>query len=93
MNYPVDLKYSKSHEWVKYEDGIAVIGDASKFIGAKAVTASAPGSVTLYEGGVLKIWSETPITSADDENGALTVQKAGDLYTVRTEKGGVITYC
>lgn len=26
MNYPVDLKYSKSHEWVKYEDGIAVIG-------------------------------------------------------------------
>jgi len=26
MNYPVDLKYSKSHEWVRYEDGIAVIG-------------------------------------------------------------------
>ena len=26
MNYPVDLKYSKSHEWIKYEDGIAVIG-------------------------------------------------------------------
>lgn len=26
MNYPVDLKYSKSHEWVKYEDGVAVIG-------------------------------------------------------------------
>ena len=26
MNYPVDLKYSKSHEWVRYEDNIAVIG-------------------------------------------------------------------
>ena len=26
MNYPVDLKYSKSHEWVKYEDGIAIVG-------------------------------------------------------------------
>ena len=26
MNYPVDLQYSKSHEWVKTEDGIAVVG-------------------------------------------------------------------
>ena len=26
MNYPVDLKYSKSHEWLKVEDGVAVIG-------------------------------------------------------------------
>ena len=26
MNYPVDLKYSKSHEWIRYEDGVAVIG-------------------------------------------------------------------
>ena len=26
MNNPTDLKYSKSHEWVKYEDGTAVIG-------------------------------------------------------------------
>jgi len=26
MNYPTDLKYSKSHEWVKYEDGIAIVG-------------------------------------------------------------------
>ena len=26
MNYPVELKYSKSHEWVKYEDGAAIIG-------------------------------------------------------------------
>lgn len=26
MHYPVDLKYSKSHEWVRYEDGVAVIG-------------------------------------------------------------------
>ena len=26
MNYPIDLKYTKSHEWVKFEDGIAVIG-------------------------------------------------------------------
>lgn len=26
MNYPVELKYSKSHEWVKYEDGVAIIG-------------------------------------------------------------------
>ena len=26
MNYPVDLKYSKSHEWIRYEDDVAVIG-------------------------------------------------------------------
>ena len=26
MNYPNDLKYSKSHEWLKLEDGVAVIG-------------------------------------------------------------------
>jgi len=26
MNYPTELKYSRSHEWLKYEDGIAVIG-------------------------------------------------------------------
>ena len=26
MNYPTDLKYSKSHEWVKYEDGVAIVG-------------------------------------------------------------------
>ena len=26
MNYPVDLKYSKSHEWIRYEDGVAIIG-------------------------------------------------------------------
>ena len=26
MNYPTDLKYSKSHEWVKEEDGRCVIG-------------------------------------------------------------------
>ncbi len=26
MNYPNELQYSKSHEWLKIEDGIAVIG-------------------------------------------------------------------
>lgn len=26
MNYPAELKYSKSHEWVKMEGNIAVIG-------------------------------------------------------------------
>ena len=26
MNYPAELKYSKDHEWVKLEDGVAVIG-------------------------------------------------------------------
>lgn len=26
MNNPTNLKYAKSHEWVKYEDSIAVIG-------------------------------------------------------------------
>ena len=26
MNYPTDLQYSKSHEWLKLEDGVAVIG-------------------------------------------------------------------
>lgn len=26
MNYPTELKYSRTHEWVKMEDGVAVIG-------------------------------------------------------------------
>ena len=26
MNYPTDLRYTKSHEWLKEEDGVAVIG-------------------------------------------------------------------
>ena len=26
MNYPAELKYSKTHEWIKTEDGAAVIG-------------------------------------------------------------------
>ncbi len=26
MNFPAELKYSKSHEWVKMEDGVAVVG-------------------------------------------------------------------
>lgn len=26
MNYPADLKYSKSHEWVKMDGDVAVIG-------------------------------------------------------------------
>ena len=26
MNFPAELQYSKSHEWVRMEDGVAVIG-------------------------------------------------------------------
>ena len=26
MNYPTDLQYSKTHEWLKTQDGVAVIG-------------------------------------------------------------------
>ena len=26
MNYPAELKYTKSHEWIRYEDGVAVVG-------------------------------------------------------------------
>ena len=26
MNFPAELKYSKSHEWVRTEDGVTVIG-------------------------------------------------------------------
>ena len=26
MNYPIDLKYTKSHEWVKFGGDIAVVG-------------------------------------------------------------------
>ena len=26
MNYPTNLQYSKSHEWIRTEDGVAVIG-------------------------------------------------------------------
>ena len=26
MNYPIDLQYSRDHEWLRMEDGVAVIG-------------------------------------------------------------------
>lgn len=26
INYPAELKYSKTHEWIKTEDGVAVVG-------------------------------------------------------------------
>ena len=26
MNYPAELKYSKTHEWIKTEDSVAVVG-------------------------------------------------------------------
>ena len=26
MNFPAELKYSKSHEWLKEEDGVSIIG-------------------------------------------------------------------
>ena len=26
MNFPAEMNYSKSHEWVKMEDGVAVVG-------------------------------------------------------------------
>ena len=26
MNYPALLKYTKSHEWIKFEDGVAIVG-------------------------------------------------------------------
>ena len=26
MNFPAELKYSKSHEWIREEDGVTVIG-------------------------------------------------------------------
>ena len=26
MNYPTDLKYTKSHEWIRYEGDVAVVG-------------------------------------------------------------------
>ena len=26
MNFPAELKYSKSHEWIKYEGDVAIIG-------------------------------------------------------------------
>ena len=26
MNFPSDLKYAKTHEWIREEDGLIVIG-------------------------------------------------------------------
>ena len=26
MNFPAELKYSQSHEWIRMEDGVAVVG-------------------------------------------------------------------
>ncbi len=26
MNYPIELQYSRTHEWVRMEDGVAVVG-------------------------------------------------------------------
>ncbi len=63
--------------------GRAVIGDATKFISVRAVTDSARGFVRLYEGGTLKIYSEEPITYAENECGhLLPVTADGNLYTI-----------
>jgi len=65
------------------ECGAAVIGDTTKFISVRAVTDSARGFVRLYEGGTLKIYSEKPITHAENEAGRqLKLTADGDMYTI-----------
>lgn len=64
-------------------DGTAVVGDARKFISVRAVTHAEPGRICLREGGLLKFYSEKPVSAASDENGtALPLTCEGGFYTV-----------
>ncbi len=71
------------YSFTPIESGTAVIGDASKFISIRAVTDHARGFVRLYEGGILKIYSEKPITYAENECGhPLKITADGNMYTI-----------
>ncbi len=50
-------------------DGIAVIGDAGKFLSARAVSDAGRGYIRMIEGGRLKLYSEKPILSVTDGRG------------------------
>lgn len=66
------------------DGGMAILGNTDKFIAVRAVLSSAPGVLHLYEGGTVKLYSEKPITHAENEAGhPLTVERDGDLYTIR----------
>ena len=75
------------------ERGIAVVGDAAKFISIRAVTDAARGFLRVVEGGILKLYSEKPITRAENQNGdPLTVEHDGDLYTIIAGAGDTEIY-
>lgn len=54
MNYPAELKYSKSHEWVKMEGDVAVIGisDFAQDALGDVVFINLPGEGDAVEAGV-----------------------------------------
>jgi len=81
------------YSFTPIECGQAVLGDVTKFISVRAVTDRARGFVRLYEGGTLKIYSETPITHAEGEGGRpLTVTADGALYTIDAANTGEVYF-
>ena len=73
--------------------GVAVIGDAEKFISVRAVAACGKNYVRTVEGGLLKLYSEAPITRAEGADGnPLPLEKDGDMYTVRLTGKGAEVY-
>lgn len=70
MNNPTDLKYSKSHEWVKYEDGTAVIG-------ISAFAQNALGDVVYV--GLPTVG--TPVTAGESFGDVESVKAVSDLIS------------
>ena len=82
MNYPTDLKYSKTHEWVKEEDGLTVVGISDfaqdslgdiVFIGLPSVGDTVTMGEALGDGESVKAVSDIvcPVTGvvAEDHQG------------------------
>ena len=59
MNYPTHLQYSKSHEWIHTEDGVAVIGisDFAQHALGDVVFVNLPGEMRSPPVRPLATWS------------------------------------
>ena len=68
---------------VPVENGMAILGDADKFISSLAVASVGRGYIRTVEGGKIRIYSEKEITRAENAAGeVLPLTRDGDLYTV-----------
>ena len=72
MLYPVELQYSKSHEWVKVEDGVTVVG-ISDFAQNALAEGDILGGLPIGEDGVL--WCATEKVSRAQLDKAVSIVK------------------